>query len=613
EAADRAADARKASIREAAQEAERLAEEFQRPFEQAASNIQSAFADAFTDIFRNGIKGFDDFADKLKDIFASLLGELATLAIKRAIIVPIIGAVSGMFGMGGGAIGGSSLQNALGGGGFGGIGQSFSQFGTNIGSFFGFGGSGGTGGGVAPPGGIGRPNPTQPAGGPVSINGFSGMGILGGAFMGAGIGSLTGSLTGGNSTGSMVGGAIGGGLGSFFGPIGSLLGGVAGGALGGLFGGNGLPDFSFISGAVQNEGDGTFTAGRLGSKNASIAEARDFIQVAADALGAVLKELDLEFTGSEAGAISRERHGFVVIQPGNAGRETFSTPEKAIEALIVQVLRSGEIAGQFSDVINRSLDLSGGDLGILESDLRLVRIMLGEFDNFNTNVKDAAESLLELKERAEDLGLTATQVATGMDVLSEQAIRDLIGGLIDFRDALLQSDLAPGTPMDRFLMAQERFLAAVNEAELGTPGSIDALPGAAAEFLNLARAMFASGPEFAEAFQQVQDVLNNIIDSVHGAFAEVGFAGGGLVTGRAGRDALLTPVTSGEFIIQKSVVDRQGVGFFNSINAGNIPGGGNTESIRLLTRLVSETTQLRKQQEEQALESARLGKILARR
>lgn len=233
-------------------------------FKNAAQGIQRGFADAFTSIIRNGKLSLSSLADSAKDIFARMLGEIATLAIARPIIVPIVSGLGSALGLdqvainsvtrnlgggAGGAAGGApaglsffdTLSLARLGGGFLG-GQSGSQLGTSLlsGSVGQF---------------LGAPQAAQAGSialgdiaimAPGQMGGFglleTGLNNLGDPLTGlAGFGGNLGAnlLLGGNrGVGSTIGGTIGGLAGGFFGgPLGALAGSFAGNAIGGLFGG----------------------------------------------------------------------------------------------------------------------------------------------------------------------------------------------------------------------------------------------------------------------------------------------------------------------------------------------------------------------------------------
>lgn len=83
-------------------------------FRTAAEGIQRGFSDAFFGIIRSGRLRFDELAGSIKDIFARLLAELATMALLRPVIVPMVSALGGAMGVSQGGIDG--VVSNLGGG-----------------------------------------------------------------------------------------------------------------------------------------------------------------------------------------------------------------------------------------------------------------------------------------------------------------------------------------------------------------------------------------------------------------------------------------------------------------------------------------------------------------
>jgi hypothetical protein len=98
----------------------------------------------------------------------------------------------------------------------------------------------------------------------------------------------------------------------------------------------------------------------------------------------------------------------------------------------------------------------------------------------------------------------------------------------------------------------------------------------------------------AKAVKDTKSNLGGILDFGKGVFGDVfgsprqkGRASGGLVNGFAsGHDNVLTPLSGGEYIIRRSVVDALGLPFLNALNAGGNPraalagsGGGGTTHI----------------------------------
>lgn len=224
-------------MEEAQRAAKEQSEMMEKVFENAATNIQNSFSDMFFNIFRRGKLGFKDFADGLKDVFARTLAEMATLAIARPIIVPIVSAMGDMMGAPGAASGIASK--------FGGAG-SIMQRGNLLKSL--------TGGLNTPMIGKGLDfvGPLTNADKMLqgftpgnALAGFAG-GFLANKVFGGGVGTSVGSAAGG------IAGSAAAGLLSLAGPAGwalAALGAFAGGGIGSLFGpGRAHPASTFSSG-----------------------------------------------------------------------------------------------------------------------------------------------------------------------------------------------------------------------------------------------------------------------------------------------------------------------------------------------------------------------------
>lgn len=125
----------------AVQQLERLREQANplvRAFQNAADGIQKGFADAITGFVEDGKFKFKDLLSTWKSAFARMLGELATLALARPIIIPAVTAIGQTLGLSSGAINGVTANF----GGSGGAGNLLSS-GKSIFDLFNGGGSGG--------------------------------------------------------------------------------------------------------------------------------------------------------------------------------------------------------------------------------------------------------------------------------------------------------------------------------------------------------------------------------------------------------------------------------------------------------------------------------------
>lgn len=99
--------------------ASQATDEYAKTLENAARGIQSAFTDFFYNIFDKGIKSFGDLKDGIIDTFKKMLAEMATLAIARPIIMPIMQFAGSM--LGGGTNYGQMLSSFFGGSSNGGV------------------------------------------------------------------------------------------------------------------------------------------------------------------------------------------------------------------------------------------------------------------------------------------------------------------------------------------------------------------------------------------------------------------------------------------------------------------------------------------------------------
>ncbi len=223
-------------------------------FKDFATDIGNRVTDVFQNILSGGRLTFRSLADDIFSIFTRLLARMATLALAKPVILPIIQSVGGAFGASQGTIKATAQQFGI------------TDIG-NLGSFTSLGSSLSkpiftAGSGVAKViDSVGRsigltgkaiPSALQPG----LLNPGAGQGLssaftggaaiagLGGNLLAnllfggnRGIGSTIGGTAGsiaGTAIGAQIGGTI---LGIGAGPIGALIGGFAGNALGGLFGG----------------------------------------------------------------------------------------------------------------------------------------------------------------------------------------------------------------------------------------------------------------------------------------------------------------------------------------------------------------------------------------
>lgn len=235
-----------------------MAEQIAQIYEDTASSIRSSFRDTFRDMLDGGEDAFSNFGKRLKDLFKDILADMATLAIARPVIVPIVSTIGGVFGVNnaaqtavlnqlggaaatdvaaaGGDVAGSFASNAAG--------SAVSNYftGSMLESGLGYastyagsymaGASAGQAAMLAEQtaafGPSGAAMTTEALGGigpsGASLGAMAGAGLLGGLY-GYNYSGTKGAITG--SAGAMIGMAIGG-------PVGAVIGGAIGGS---LFGG----------------------------------------------------------------------------------------------------------------------------------------------------------------------------------------------------------------------------------------------------------------------------------------------------------------------------------------------------------------------------------------
>lgn len=86
-----------------AKEAKESGNEVAQIYEDTASSIRSSFRDTFRDVFDHGLDGFSGFRKRMLGVFKDMLADMATLAIARPIIVPIVTSIGGLLGVSGSA------------------------------------------------------------------------------------------------------------------------------------------------------------------------------------------------------------------------------------------------------------------------------------------------------------------------------------------------------------------------------------------------------------------------------------------------------------------------------------------------------------------------------
>jgi hypothetical protein len=393
-------------------------------YKNAASDIKDSFDDLFFNVFRNGKLEFDSFLDGLKDGFARVLSEMATLAIAKPILVPFATAIGGSLGLSSKAIEGVTDQ--LGGEGLGGL-LSFASLGKSLISPE-LGGKLGTfGADVARLFGAGTGTQASVSNNIVGLaEGFNPLNI------GAGLAGnfLANSLFGGNrgvgaTIGSGLGGVVGGGLagsgilglsGLGLGPVGiaagALLGSFGGNVLGGLFGGK--PSSREQAGVVDLTTGALVERSGLGGKKFSqenfdaVTALADFAGSITNTLGGIAEELTIR-------ASDRDGLG---VKFGDDITQFFQSSDAAMGAIIEGITTRIEDLPESLSVALENIDFSNVEQALSDIDFALA---------FDSIFEEAEPSLSAMEQAMQtlDQALQGALTTTERLGLSEEKLNNL--------------------------------------------------------------------------------------------------------------------------------------------------------------------------------------------
>jgi TP901 family phage tail tape measure protein len=411
-------------------------------FKTAAEGIQRGFSDAITNVVRNGKLQFKDLAGSAKDIFARMFGEIATLAIAKPIIVPIVGALGQAVGLSPSAI--ASITGQFGGG-TGGLTGALPAF---------SGGGGGLIGGIGA--GMGLINLLRGGSlttGSASIgNLFASLGSrLGGAELGASFGNaglafgsplgsigsfatnlLLDQLLGDRGIGSTIGSTIGAVAGSFFGPFGTIAGSALGNVVGGLFGGGGTPSVGPTGVAripnVIGNSEIQLSADNGGDPTAAGEVARRIREIATEAserygaTGSRAYGLDVgAFSNPEGGSGQPAGFNLKEIFNGQAAAQDLFRGLSADEAVTegVRLTLQKAFEGFDTDRVATALEKSSAKtieelLSDLDFAAGLDELFVPDLDiagPLKTQLDALKDAFDEAKERAKELGLATENLA----------------------------------------------------------------------------------------------------------------------------------------------------------------------------------------------------------
>ena len=393
-------------------------------YKNAAADIKDSFDDLFFNVFRNGKLEFDSFLDGLKDGFARVLSEMATLAIAKPILVPLATSIGGTLGLSSKAIEGVTDQ--LGGEGLGGL-LSFASLGKSLISPE-LGGKLGTfGADVARLFGAGTGTQASVSNNIVGLaEGFNPLNI------GAGLAGnfLANSLFGGNrgvgaTIGSGLGGVVGGGLagsgilglsGLGLGPVGiaagALLGSFGGNVLGGLFGGK--PSSREQAGVVDLTTGALVERSGLGGKKFSqenfdaVTALADFAGSITNTLGGIAEELTIR-------ASDRDGLG---VKFGDDITQFFQSSDAAMGAIIEGITTRIEDLPESLSVALENIDFSNVEQALSDIDFALA---------FDSIFEEAEPSLSAMEQAMQtlDQALQGALTTTERLGLSEEKLNNL--------------------------------------------------------------------------------------------------------------------------------------------------------------------------------------------
>jgi hypothetical protein len=222
--------------------------------------------------------------------------------------------------------------------------------------------------------------------------------------------------------------------------------------------------------------------------------------------------------------------------------------------------------------------------------------LIGKFDELKKGVIDLvreADEFLGVTKGIdgvmEELGLTTKVTTSEIDDFKD--IHEGLGPVLDQNIETLR-ELAGGTK-DAGKAAKETFGEGAirgvkeyfesiksygdNAAEF-TGNAFKSLEGTLSEFFQTGKINFST---FTDAVKRgladlaAKAVITTGINFLGSVFPSLKFADGGIVPGAGGprEDNILARLSSGEYVIQASSVNKFGRGFFDKLNAGQMPGG----------------------------------------
>ncbi|PSL23478.1 tape measure protein [Dyadobacter jiangsuensis] len=497
-------------------------------FQSLASEIDDGFKDAFKSAFTESDGGFKALLNGWKNTFKNFLADLAYQAFARPIVISLVGAVGGAFGLSSGAIAaasstGGTVGTTVGSSGFlGNLGSLYSGgkalFGNSLGSS-GISGAINTFGskfGFANVGSnfMGPLLPGQTAG--LTLSSALGYGSIGG--LGAsllGLGNKNMFVNAGASTlGSLAGGLLGG-------PIGAGLGGFVGSALGGLFGGGKPSDkaqggtLDFASGALSTNGQ---TGKKFSQENANY---RDAIFSTMSSVIATIKQYGGAVNGS-ANIVVGSRDG-LRYNGQNFGNNSQAFTDKiftdlqnsitGLDETFSQIL--GKVGTQNASALSDAFAFGQSYKDAINPNLAA--------DQLATAIKTVNDNMQKLLETATNLGLPIEEYTKALEKQRDAAVgalkaqaagfaslEDMTKTFKAFLDGQSLSNNSSLTPLEKLGLAQRNFDDLLKTAQGGDLTVTSDLLGAAATLVELGRGIYASSVSFVALESFVRSSVSEI-------------------------------------------------------------------------------------------------------
>lgn len=372
------------------------------------------------------------------------------------------------------------------------------------------------------------------------------------ALQGAFTGSAASKLilgNGGSGVGGALGGAIGqkmgekflssgfekvGGklLGSLAGPLGGILGGVVGGLLGSAF-------KKTTTGYAVASNTGVSSGGSNKQLAANAQASGDSIQGAlssiADRLGATIGDYAVSIGMRSSGWVSVSGSGSSQVADNrwkkrNVGGDLLydgKDPEQALKVAIQNAIQDGAIEG-VSAAVKKALGSSSDIDTALREALKVadVELLLGgigaQFQkSFREFENQAKERLRVAREYGFDLVKLEAQNAKDRLKLSEQLLKDQVGGLQDLIREMTSGSLFEGSAVDRRDKLLTEIATAKSKVDAGEEGAADTLAQLLQQFNEVSKEVYGTTGGFASDRQTILDAAN---DSVAKAKAQIAAA-----------------------------------------------------------------------------------------